>query len=139
MSKIVFIDPEENILAVVHPTGEVPIEELAQRVVPAGVSYQIVDDDTIPSDRTFRDAWVNNGSTVSEDLEKSKQIGHQYRRDKRAKEFAPHDEVIAKQVPGADADAAEAARADIRAKYATMQTEIDAATTTAEIKTALDL
>jgi hypothetical protein len=139
MSKIVYIDPEENILAVVHPTGEVPIEELAQRVVPAGVSYQIVDDDTIPSDRTFRDAWVNNGSTVSEDLEKSKQIGHQYRRDKRAKEFAPHDEVIAKQVPGADADAAEAARADIRAKYATMQTEIDAATTTAEIKTALDL
>ena len=48
MSKIVFIDPEENILAVVHPTGEVPIEELAQRVVPAGVNYQIVDDDTIP-------------------------------------------------------------------------------------------
>jgi hypothetical protein len=139
MSKIVYIDPEENILAVVHPTGEVPIEELVQRVVPAGVSYQIVDDDTIPSDRTFRDAWVNNGSTVSEDLEKSKQIGHQYRRAKRAEEFAPHDEVIAKQVPGTDADAAEAARADIRAKYATMQTEIDAATTTAEIKTALDL
>lgn len=139
MSKIVFIDPEENILAVVHPTGEVPIEELAQRVVPAGVNYQIVDDDTIPSDRTFRDAWVNNGSTVSEDLEKSKQIGHQYRRAKRAEEFAPHDDVIAKQIPGADTDAAEAARADIRAKYATIQTEIDAATTTAEIKTALDL
>ena len=82
---------------------------------------------------------MNNGSTVSEDLEKSKQIGHQYRRAKRAEEFAPHDDVIAKQIPGADTDAAEAARADIRTKYATMQTEIDAATTTAEIKTALDL
>ena len=139
MSKIIFLDPEEGTLAVVHPTGEVPIEQLAGIVVPEGVSYQIVDDDTIPSDRTFRDAWVNNGSTVSEDLEKSKQIGHQYRRAKRAEEFAPHDDVIAKQIPGADTDAAEAARADIRTKYATMQTEIDAATTTAEIKTALDL
>ncbi|NBQ49957.1 MAG: hypothetical protein EBY40_05100 [Marivivens sp.] len=139
MSKIVFIDPEENILAVVHPTGEVPIEQLAGMVVPEGVSYEIVDDETIPSDRTFRDAWVKTGSTISEDLTKAKEIGHERRRAKRAEEFAPHDEVIAKQVPGTDADAAEAARADIRAKYATMQTEIDAATTTAEIKTALDL
>lgn len=139
MSKIIFMDPEEGTLAVVHPTGEVPIEQLAGMVVPEGVSYEIVDDDKIPSDRTFRDAWVKTGSTISEDLTKAKEIGHEYRRSKRAEEFAPHDDVIAKQIPGADTDAAEAARADIRAKYATIQTEIDAATTTAEIKTALDL
>ena len=139
MSKIIFLDPEEGTLAVVHPTGEVPIEQLAGMVVPEGVSYEIVDDDTIPSDRTFRDAWVKTGSTISEDLTKAKEIGHERRRAKRAEEFAPHDDVIAKQIPGADTDAAEAARADIRTKYATIQTEIDAATTTAEIKTALDL
>lgn len=139
MSKIIYLDPEEGTLAVVHPTGEVPIEQLAGMVVPEGVSYEIVDDDIIPSDRTFRDAWVRTGSTISEDLAKSKEIGHEYRRLKRAEEFAPHDDVIAKQIPGADADAAEAARADIRAKYATMQTDIDAATTTAQIKTTLNL
>ena len=48
-----------------------------------------------------------------------------------------NDEVIMKQIPGADATAAETARAAIRTKYATMQDEIEAATTTAEIKTAL--
>ena len=42
-----------------------------------------------------------------------------------------------KQIPGADTDAAETARAAIRTKYATMQDDIEAATTTAEIKTAL--
>lgn len=139
MSKIIYIDPEENILAVVHPTGEVPIDELAKTVVPEGVSYEIVADDAIPSDRTFRNAWVSAGSVISEDLSKAKEIAHESRRQKRAEEFAPHDDVVAKQIPGADTDAAEAARADIRTKYATMQTEIDAATTTAEIKTALGL
>lgn len=139
MSKIVYFDPDENNLAVVHPTGEVPIDELVKTVVPDGVSYEIVPDDAIPSDRTFRDAWVSTGSTITEDLTKSKEIGHDYRRAKRAEEFAPHDDVIAKQIPGADADAAEAARSEIRAKYAVIQDQIDAASTTGEIKTALDL
>ena len=39
MSKIIYLDPEEGTLAVVHPTGEVPIEQLAGMVVPEGVSY----------------------------------------------------------------------------------------------------
>ncbi len=139
MSKIVYFDPDENNLAVVHPTGEVPIDELVKTVIPDGLSYEIVDDDAIPSDRTFRDAWVCTGSTITEDLTKSKEIGHEYRRAKRAEEFAPYDDVIAKQIPGSDADEAEAARVEIRAKYATIQDQIDAASTTGEIKTALDL
>ncbi len=138
MSKIIFENSEGGV-SVVHPTGDVPINELVNRVVPSGASYEIVDDDTIPADRTFRDAWVKAGAFIAEDLPKAKKIAHKSRREKRAEEFAPHDDVIAKQIPGADADAAEAARADIRTKYATMQTEIDAATTTAEIKTALGL
>lgn len=60
-------------------------------------------------------------------LTKAKGIAHDVRRTKRAEEFAPHDEVIMKQIPGADADAAEAARAEIRTKYATIQTNIEAA------------
>lgn len=55
----------------------------------------------------------------------------------RAEEFQPHDDLLMKQIPGADAAAAEAARAAIRAKYAAMQAEIDAAATTDEIKAAL--
>lgn len=60
-------------------------------------------------------------------LTKAKGIAHDVRRTKRAEEFAPHDEVIMKQIPGADADAAEAARAEIRTKYATVQANIESA------------
>ena len=54
----------------------------------------------------------------------------------RTEEFKPYDDAIAKQIPG-QADGAEAARAVIRAKYAAMQTAIDAAATVDEIKAAL--
>ena len=71
------------------------------------------------------------------DITKAKAIAHNMRRAARAAEFAPHDEVIAKRIPGtAEADA-EAARAAIRAKYAAMQDQIDAASTPDEIKLAL--
>jgi len=33
------------------------IEELAAKDIPEGAEYEIVDTDTIPSDRTFRNAW----------------------------------------------------------------------------------
>lgn len=72
------------------------------------------------------------------DLTKAKAIGHDIRRAARAEEFKPHDELIAKQIPGVDAQAAEAARQAIREKYAAIQTQIDAATTTDEIKAALE-
>ena len=35
------------------------MEELAQKDVPSGKPYKIVEDSVIPSDRTFRDAWEN--------------------------------------------------------------------------------
>jgi hypothetical protein len=71
-------------------------------------------------------------------LEKAKVIGHGMRRQKRDIEFAPHDADIAKQIPG-KAEVAEAERAKIREKYALIQTQIDEATTTDQIKAALGL
>lgn len=44
-------------VAIIHPTGELSIEEVAAKNVPAGVRYKIVKDSDIPSDRTFRNAW----------------------------------------------------------------------------------
>ena len=65
---------------------------------------------------------------ITVNIDKAKVISHDKRREARAKEFAPHDDVIAKQIPGADAVAAEAARQAIRVKYADVQVRIDAAT-----------
>ena len=71
-------------------------------------------------------------------LTKAKNIAHEKRRLKRAEEFKPHDDIIAKQIPGEDATAAETARAAIRTKYATLQTNIDNASTVDALKTIYD-
>jgi len=75
---------------------------------------------------------------ISVNLSKAKNIAHDIRRAKRAEEFAPHDEIISKQIPGADATAAEAARAAIRTKYEQVQNDIDSAPGVNEVKFVLD-
>ena len=134
MKRIIYQNSEGGV-SVIIPTESV---ELALKDVPEGVAYEIVEDDAIPADRFFRNAWVANGAAVDVDLDKAKDIGHDKRRAARAEEFKPLDEVIMKQIPGADAVAAEAARAAIRTKYEQVKTAIDAATTPDEIKTALE-
>lgn len=44
-------------IAVIIPTGELPIEEITRKDVPVGIPYKIIDTADVPSDRTFRDAW----------------------------------------------------------------------------------
>ena len=70
---------------------------------------------------------------ISINLNKAKTIAHDKRRAARAEEFAPHDEVISKQIPGHDYNQAEAARQAIREKYALLQTQMDAAQTVDEL------
>lgn len=135
--KIIYATPEGGV-AVVHPTGEVSINELVSKVVPAGTKFEIVDESVIPSDRFFRGAWVANGAAVDVDLDKAKEIGHDLRRQQRAEEFKPFDEIIAKQIPGLDAVEAEANRQAVREKYALIQDAIDVAETPDTIKQALE-
>jgi hypothetical protein len=74
---------------------------------------------------------------ITIDMTKAKDIAHDKRRAARSAEFAPHDEVIMKQIPGVDAQVAEAARQEIREKYAAMQVQMDAAQTPEELKALL--
>ena len=135
--KIIYQNSEGGV-SVIIPTGELPIEEVAAKDVPEGVAYEIVEDDAIPSDRTFRGAWVANGAAVDVDLGKAKDIGHDMRRTKREAEFAPFDVIIMKQIPGNSAAEAEASRQAIREKYALIQDAINVAETPDEIKSALE-
>lgn len=72
-------------------------------------------------------------SIIKVNLDKFKAITHQQRRIARDKEFKPFDDVIMKQIPGVDSQAAESERQKIRDKYAAIQTNIDVATTADEI------
>ena len=134
-SRIIY-QSESGGVSVIVPTGSV---ELALKDVPEGVPYEIVSTDDIPSDRYFRNAWIADGAAVAVDLGKAKDIGHDIRRQQRAEEFQPFDEIIAKQIPGADAIAAEVNRQQIRDKYVEVQAAIEAAADPDAIKLALEV
>ena len=57
--KLIIYSTADGGVAVVVPTEEcgLTIEAIAAKDVPAGTPFKIVDADTIPSDRTFRNAW----------------------------------------------------------------------------------
>ena len=61
MQRIIY-KTEEGGVAVLIPTPEYlqdhTIEELAAKDVPEGAVFEIVEDADVPSDRTFREAWV---------------------------------------------------------------------------------
>ena len=119
--------------------------QIAAKDIPSGVKYEIIDKDKY-------DEYLNVGigSTAillsgaitsydfdtkqcTYDLDKAKRIAHRKRRNRRYNQFAPHDNVIAKAIPGTATDAAEASRVGIRSTYTTMQTEIDNASTVDEV------
>ena len=51
----------ETGVSILHPTPEAlsfaTIQEIAEKDVPFGYPYWLVEDDYIPTDRTFRNAW----------------------------------------------------------------------------------
>ena len=57
MNQRIIYQNNEGGVSILIPTGEIAIEEVARKDVPAGVPYKIVDVADIPSDRTFRNAW----------------------------------------------------------------------------------
>lgn len=138
--RVLYMTPEGT-LSIVIPAPGATVEQVL-KAVPAGASYEIVDATAVPADRTFRNAWLHDTTPapqkVGVDMVKAKDITHGKRREKRAVEFAPHDEVIMKQILGKSAQAAEAARAAIRQKYDTMQVQIDAADTPEQLKAIID-
>lgn len=57
MTKIIYPNNDGGI-CILHPTDDLPIEQVALKDVPVGVPFLIVIDADIPDDRTFRDAWT---------------------------------------------------------------------------------
>lgn len=111
------------------------LEQIAAKDVPSGRPHRIVHVNDIPSDRTFRNAWVLRNNRIEHDMDKAKAIAHDKRRAARAAEFAPLD--IEATIP-AKAAAAEAKRQIIRDKYDRVQTQIDACATLEDLKRIMD-
>jgi len=88
---------------------------------------------TVPSDRNFRGAWVLNGSVISEDLNKAKEIFADKIREARTPLLAALDTDYMRALEqGADTAAIVASKQALR----DAPTAGDAATTIAELKAA---
>lgn len=134
MTQRILVKNYDGTVAIVIPAPGFTVQDCIKDV-PAGVPHEIVDTVAIPADRTFRNAWKHDPvKKVDVDMVKAKDITHARRRAKRDVEMAPHDEIIMKQIPGKSAVQAEAARAAIRAKYDTIQINVDACSTADELK-----
>jgi hypothetical protein len=71
---IIFTDNDGN-LAICVPTGELPIEEVQVKDIPAGVQSYIVPMDSLPqSDFDFRNAWQQVNGNVTVNINKAREI-----------------------------------------------------------------
>ena len=88
MSRIIFSNSDGTLSFIVPCLNEInpatgkpfTIQEIADKDIPAGIStYSIVEDSVIPTDISFRNAWVGvgigtDGGVISEDITKAKEI-----------------------------------------------------------------
>ena len=70
MSRIIYTKSDGTV-SIITPAGDV---NDAIKDVPSGLSYEIVEDSAIPTDRSFRNAWKQNGKTIETDMTKAKEI-----------------------------------------------------------------
>ena len=70
MSKIIYTNSDGTV-SIIIPAGDV---NDAIKDVPSGLSYEIVENSVIPTDRSFRNAWKQNSKTIETDMTKAKEI-----------------------------------------------------------------
>jgi len=66
MNERILYKTESGGVAVIVPTGELPLDEVCRKDVPSGRPYKIVDVSEIPEDRTWRSAWEVDESDLTD-------------------------------------------------------------------------
>ena len=91
--RIVFTNPDGH-CGVLIPTGDIPINEVMAKDVPAGATNaREITIAELPQDRMFRGAWddSNPENFIGTNLAKAQAIAHGMRRDDRESKLAPLD------------------------------------------------
>ena len=87
MSKIIYTNSDGTV-SIIHPIGDI---NNAIKAVPSGLSYEIVEDSAIPSDRSFRNAWKQNSKTIETDMTKAREIHKTHIRNARTPKLTELD------------------------------------------------
>lgn len=102
-------------VSVCVPTGEIPIEVVQGKDIPAGVQSYIVSADSLPDAHDFFNAWEQSGGSVSVNLSKAKALTKDRLRAERAPLLAAQDVAFQRaQEIGADTSAIVAEKQRLR-------------------------
>lgn len=70
MNQVIIYKQDNGVVAIVRPTGEAitlyGIDAIAQKDVPEGKPYKIIDTADIPSDRSQRNAWTVDDADLTD-------------------------------------------------------------------------
>jgi hypothetical protein len=107
MNQLIIYTQDNGTVAIIQPTEEalstMTIAQIAAKDVPAGVPFQIVDASTIPSDRTFRNAWKGD---LTVDMPKAVEITKDRLRAERAPLLEAQDVAFQRAMETGDSTAA---------------------------------
>lgn len=92
MDHVIVFNNDNGGVAVCIPTGELPIDQVLEKDVPADRGARIMLVSDLPNqDNDFFDAWELNGANVTVNLEKAKAITKNRLRAERAPLLAAQD------------------------------------------------
>jgi len=139
MAKIIYTNDNGNMVVITPVSTELTVEEIAAKDVPAGKSYNIVEDSNLPTDRSFRNAWIFSDDIIQVDMTKAKDLMRDKIREVRKDLLASEDVTFMRAVETADADAQAASAARKQAlRDAPLASAISNASNVTALKAAWD-
>ena len=132
MRKIVYTRPDGG-LSVVHPiTSE---QEAWDKLPQDAINPRFVDASEIPTDRSYRNGWKDNGVAIRHDMPKCRNLHRQKLRELRAPKFLKLDaDYLRADELGDAAEKSRIASQKQALRDITAHPAIDAATTIEELK-----
>ena len=90
--KVIIFTNDNGGVAVCIPSGELPIEQVQAKDIPAGVQSYIVDKTSLPlEDNDFFDAWEQTGGVITVNISKAKELTKARLRSEREPLLAAQD------------------------------------------------
>ena len=113
--QVIIFKNDNGGVATCIPTGEISIDAVLTKDVPAGRGARIVDQNSLPRDNDFYDAWEMDDSSVTVNLAKAKELTKNRLRQERTPLLAAQDVAFQRALEtGADTTAIVAEKQRLR-------------------------
>lgn len=119
MSKIIIYENGGNLHVVIPAPDFLKNKDALNRIIekdiPSDADYEIINSEDLPSDRTFRSAWIQDGASIKIDMPKARTIHMDTIRVERDKQLTKTDEKLLRAIEdGIDTDSLKEKRQALR-------------------------